>query len=213
VLEAWDHLGEAQRIVASMVDVPELSAIDTSVTVTSGNDYVEVSGLDYSVYAVFDVFNRTDSIPMYPEPSGMMGRRAYLESDGKPAANTLTHYQRDGSRIYVRGKAASDTTLQVRFQRQMPELSDADVSGTPITPQQYDRAIVHKAAELYYLLHPSENEHREGERVTMMSSKHRQAFEELFSASKSPRVEEDRPRQEQFRLSNFRMAPRSRRWV
>lgn len=206
--ESWDHLAEAQRFVAAAVDVPELNAIDTDVSVTSGNDYVAISSFDYGVYAILDVFNVTDGVPMHPEPAGMMGRRAYLSTTGQPPAGSITHYQRDGARLYVRGTAAATTTLRVRFQRQMPDLSDSDASSVPITPQQYDRAIVHKAAELYYLLHPKENETGEGQ---LLSSKHRAAYQELLSEPKSPRVDEDRPRQEVFRLSHFRPTPRSRR--
>jgi hypothetical protein len=210
-LESWDHLAEAQRLLAASIDVPELNEIDDTVVVASGADYVTTSSIDYSVYAVLSCFNKTSGIPMYPEPSGMIGRRSYLQTTGKPAAGTITHYQRDGSRLYVRGTAEDDTTIQVRVQRQMPNLSDADATGTPITPQHYDRAIVHKAAELYFLLHPNENQVTDGERSFQQSSKHRDAYRELATEPKSVRAEEDRPRQERFRLTHFRLAPRSRR--
>lgn len=210
-LEAWDHLAEAQRMLAAVIDVPELNAIDESVVVSSGADYVATSSVDYSIYAVLSCFNVTDGVPMFPEPSGMIGRRSYLTTTGKPNVARLTHYQRDGSRLYVRGTAEEDTTLQVRVQRQMPNLSDSDATSTPITPQHYDRAIVHKAAELYFLLHPGENQVTDGERSIQQSSKHRDAFRELATEPKSVRAEEDRPRQERFRLTRFRLSPRTRR--
>lgn len=209
--ESWSHLSEAYRLLAAEIDVPELAAIDETVTVTAGNDYVDVSGIDYTVYAILDVFNKTAGTPMFPEPSGMTGRRLYLETTGKPAEGTLTHYQRDGSRLYVRGTAAVNTTLMVRVQRQMPDISAADSASAPLTPQQYDRALVHKAAELYYLLHPDENSVSQGERSFQQSTKHRDAFDSLAARPKSPRVEEAAARVSRFRLDGFRLTPRSRR--
>lgn len=213
------HLADAQRLIAGEVDVPELAAIDASVTVLAGADYVETSGIDYSVYAVLDVFNVTEGIPMWPEPGGMTGRRMYLEqATAKPAVASLTHYQRDGTKLYVRGTAEGNTTIQVRVQRQMPDLVDADLlTGDPILPPQYDRALAHRAAGLYFLTHPRENrvtgtgEGGEGEGGFMQSREHEGAANRLVAGVKSPRVEEDRARGERFRLSRFRAAPRSRR--
>lgn len=211
------HLADAQRLIGGEVDVPELAAIDTSVTVLAGADYVETSSIDYSIYAVLDVFNVTEGIPMYPEPGGMTGRRMYLEqATAKPAVASLTHYQRDGTKIYVRGTAETNTTIQVRVQRQMPDLTDADLlTGDPILPQQYDRALAHRAAGLYFLTHPRENratgEGSEGADGFMQSQAHEGAASRLVAGVKSPRVEEDRARNERFRLSRFRAAPRSRR--
>jgi hypothetical protein len=210
-LESWEHLSEAQRLVAAAIDVPELNSIDESLIVAPGADYVNVSSIDFSVYAVLDCFNVTDGIPMFPEPSGMTGRRAYLTTTGLPSEGTPTHYQRDGARLYVRGTPAVSTTLRVRVQRQMPDLSESSYDDLPVTPQQYDRALVHKAAQLYFLLHPAENQVADGDRSIQQSSKHAQAFSELVGGVKPVRVEEDRAANNRFRLTNFRVAPRSRR--
>lgn len=209
--EAWSHLSEAHRVVASSVDVPELAGIDDEVIIPAGSDFVEISTIGLPVYAILDVFNKTDGIPMFPEPMGMTGRRTLLDTTGKPPVGALCNYQRDGSRLYVRGTAEVDTTLRVRVQRQLLDLTDADVLTTPVTPQQFDRAIVHKAAELYYLLHPDENSISQGERSIQQSSKHRDAYGDLTAQPKSVRAEEAMARVSRFRLSGFRLSPRSRR--
>lgn len=211
-LESWDHLGEAHRLVAASLDLPELASIDESVTIASGDDSAAVSSINFDVFAILDVFNVTDGIPMFPEPGGMIGRRSYLEATtGKPTEAALTHYQRDGANLYVRGTAAATTTLRIRVQRQMPNLSSADAATSPITPQHYDRAIVHKAAELYFLLHPNENRVTEGERSWQQSSKHRDAYREMVSEVKSVRAEEARAHLGVYRLTGVRFAPRTRR--
>lgn len=209
--EAYSHLSEAERQLAGDVDVPELASIDESVTVTANTDYVNTSAIDFSVFAILDCFNVTDGIAMYPEPHGMTGRRLYLDTSGKPQSGQVTHYVRDGSRVYVRGTPSANTVLRVRVQRQMPGVTSSTIaSADPVTPQQYDRALVHKAAELYFLLHPAENLVTDGERSVQQSSKHRDAYREIVAAHKPVRVEENRPRARTFRLSGFRATPRSR---
>lgn len=209
--EAWSHLSEAHRLLASQLDVPELAAIATSVTLPANNESVAISTISSTVYAILDIYNVTDGIPMYPEPAGATGRRSFLTNTGLPYAGVPTHYVHDGTTLYVRGLPTQDTQLRVRYQRQMPDLSGADGSSAPITPQQYDRALVHKAAELYFLLHPNENLLRDGDRTTQQSDKHGAAFDKLVGDPNSVRVEENMARVGRFRLSGFRMAPSSRR--
>lgn len=209
--EMWSHLSEAHRLLASQLDVPELASIDTDVLITSGTDNVAVSTIDFSVFAILDCFNKTDRIPMFPEPFGMSGRRMYLEETGLPPAGSVTHYCRDGSKLYVRETPTEDTTIMVRVQRQMPDLSSADATSAPITPQQYDRALVHKAAELYYLLHPNENVITDGQRTTQQSDKHSGAYDRLIQTPESVRAKENMARVGRFRLTGFRITPRSRR--
>lgn len=210
-LESWSHLGEAQRALAGEIDVPELAAIDTTVVVVAGDDYVAVSNIDVTVFAIRDCFNMTERIPMYPEPAGMTGRRLYLSNDGKPDVAALTHYQRDGVRLYVRGTAAVDTTLRVRVQRQMPDLSASSAGEEPITPAQYDRALVHKAAELYFLIHPRDNAAGGDGSGPRNSQEQERAYNKMVASQKSVPGEEAQAHSKVFRLSGFRPAPRSRR--
>ena len=208
--EAWDNLGEAHRLVSARLDLPELAEIDESVTVASGNDYVTMATVGFSVFAVFTVFNVTDGIIMRPEPSGMIGREALLEkTTGKPASGTLTHYQRDGVRLYVRGTAAANTQLRVRGKKRASDLSESDIANAPTTTPEYDRAIVAKAAELFFLLHGDENTADAKGRT--LSDKFGEAFNSLLPLPESPRVAENLPRTEVIRLSGYNMSPRSAR--
>lgn len=206
--EAYDHLTEGYRSVAAnpSVRVPELAAIDESLTVSADADYVAMSGLDFDTYAVLDVFNVTQGYPIDPEPGGMTGRRRYLDTTGKPPAGVITHYQRDGVRLYVRNTPEADTVLRVRVQRQVPTITVADINTTPLTPAQYDWAIVYYAASNYYSVHPR----LEGENPTNYATYYAGLAREKIGERIDPRVEEDRPHRKSFRVQGYNLNPRVR---
>ena len=207
--EAWTHLTEGYRMVTvdPNVDVPELATIDESVAVALGADYVEVSTVDFSIFAILNIFNKTDGYELRPEPGGMEGRARYLGTDGKPPAGKVTHYQRDGTKIYLRDTPDAATTLMVRARRQIAALSDADLNLSPLTPSHYDFAIIHFAVASYYSVHPKMSGEgfpiREDERYSAMAKA-------KIYGMKNPRAIEDKVRKETFRLRGYRMTPRSR---
>ncbi len=205
--EANTHLSEANRHIGLLIDLPELNSRD-QVTVQTGNDFVFVESLS-PMFALLDMTNITDGVPMYPEVGGMTGRRRYITTTGKPLAGPVTHYQRDGNRIWLRGTANAPTTVEVRLQRHLDDIGDNDLNDSPIVPPQYHMAIVYAAAEKYYLLHPLVD--MMGEIPVSRSEKYKAAKLEAVTSQKSAVVEEDRPRRETMRLSGYRLAARSRR--
>lgn len=207
--ERWTHLtkGFRQVTVDPDVDIPELAAIDESLVIAAGADYAEMSGLDFTVFALLNVFNKTDGVPLNPEPGGMEGRARYLDTTGKPPSGAVTHYMRDGTKLYVRNTPSVETTLSVRARRQITALTDADISSTPLTPPQYDHAIVYFAVGSFYALHPKMSGEglpiREDERYNSMGKA------EILRV-KHPRQVEDKVRRETMRLRGYSMSPRSR---
>jgi len=203
--ELYLHLSEGYREVASRVEVPELAAIDSSVIVTALNDYVDVSTVDFEVYALLDVYNVTGNYPMYIEPAGMTGRNRFLSTGGQPPQGSVTNWQRDGARIWVRNTPTVDTTLRLRVRQQTPTITAAMLNGRPITPPQYDVAIVFAAAENYYNLHPKvDSTGGDGQQV-ILSQKYQTAKEAKLAAPKDVRVEEDRAHAESMRLRGYRL--------
>ncbi len=211
--EAWTHLSNAYRDIATdpRVNVPELNAIDTSVSITADTDVVTVATIDFSVFAILDGFNVTDGVPIRPEPAGMIGRNRFLETTGKPPSGNVTHYMRDGSSIYVRNMPSVATTLKFRIMRQVADVTAADVNSSPLTPSQYDMAIVQSAISNYYALHPREAIATEGDRTVMLSQKSRQEVERILDQRRQPMAEEDRSRVGTTMLRGYSFSPRSRR--
>lgn len=206
--EVYDHLTEGYRSVATnpAVRVPELAAIDESVTFTSGSDSFAMSGIDFDTYAILDVFNKTGGYPLEPEPGGMTGRRRYLDTTGKPPSGAVTHYQRDGVLLYVRNTPDTDTVLIIRVQRQVPAITAADLNSSPLTPAQYDWPIIYAAASNFFSCHPR----IEGDPPLNYASYYSGLAKEKIGERVDPRVEEDRPRRAAFRVQGYSLMPRSR---
>lgn len=202
--EAWLHLTEGYREVASRVPVPEMFTVDDGVIVPAGQDYVDVSVIDSDVYSIMDIFNVTGNFPIYPEPGGMTGRNRYLSDNGRPAAGAVTNYQRDGSRLWVRNTPSVATTLRVRLHQQTPQLDLSMANDSPLTPDQYDMAILFSALENYFNLHPRIEKIESGAMMSM-SDKYRTSKEAKLAAPTPPRVEEDKGRNETMRLRGYRL--------
>lgn len=204
--EQYLHLSEGYREVASRVEVPELSAVDEAVIVRSEDDFVDIANVDFEIYALLDVYNVTGNYPMYIEPSGMTGRNRFLSNSGKPPSGSVTHWQRDGSRIWVRNTPSVDTTLRLRVRQQTPTISAAMLNDRPITPPQYDMAVVFAAVENFYNLHPKTE--TSGDQQVVLSQKYQASKEAKLAAPKDVRVEEDRAHAETMRLRGYRLRGR-----
>lgn len=207
--EAWDHISEGYRSVASnpAVRVAELAAVDDTLVVSSGSDSVSMSSVDFDTYAILDVFNKTDGYPLDPEPGGMTGRRRYLTTTSKPPSGKITHYVRDGSSLYVRNTPDADTTLRVRVQRQVPAITSSDINSSPLTPAQLDWSIIWYAAANYFATHPK----IEGDPPLNFADYYLKMAREKIGERADPRVEEDRPQRGTFRVRGYSLSPRSRR--
>jgi hypothetical protein len=208
--EAWDHLTEGGRAVANdpaLAELPELMGIDESVVITADTDNALISAIDLNVFAIQNVLNKTEGFPVNPEPGGMIGRQRYLGTDGLPPSGSVTHYVRDGVRLYVRQTPTVNTTLMVRVRRAVVTLTDSDLNLSPITPSQYDEAIILSAAANYYLAHPKENNLGEGQ---LMSKKYADAAALKMAVPKiAPAVEDKARIHETMRLRGYSLRPRS----
>ncbi len=204
--EAYMHLSEGYREIASRVDVPEMNAIDSAVVVPAGADFVEVSTIDFETYALLDVYNVTGNFPVFIEPAGMTGRNRFLSNNGVPPSGSLTNFQRDGTKIYIRNVPTVDTTLRLRIRLQTPTITIALLNSRPITPPQYDMAILFAAVENFYNLHPRIE--GEGSQQIILSQKYQAAKEAKLAAPADVRVEEDRSHSETMRLRGYRLGGR-----
>lgn len=206
--ECWDHLTEGYRTVTlnQAVDVPELAAIDTAVTLAIDTDFFEVSTIDFSAFAILNVFNKTTGLPMYPETGGMIGRARYLETTGLPPSGVPTYYQRDGTKVYVRDMPTETTTLMVRVRRQISALTAADINSSPLTPPQFDWPIIYQAAASYFSVHPATDG---GDPAISLDRKYRDLANQKIMEAHNPRVEEDRAHRGAIRVRGYRLSPRS----
>lgn len=190
-----------------LINAPETNAIVESVTVPSGQDYIFSATLGSDMFAILDVINTTDNYKALPEPQGMIGRSMLCTVGGKPASGPVTHYIRDGNKVWVRNTPTTDTTLQFRIMRVMPDLSDTDINDTPIVPSTYHMAIVYAAAESYYMFHPSTD--MVNEVPVILSEKYKAAKMERISTQREAVMEEDRSRFEAYRVSGYRLGART----
>jgi hypothetical protein len=208
------HVSEGYRRVCAKLDLPELQKVET-VTVLAGTDKVSIPGFDANVYAILNVFDVTDGYPLRPEPDGMVGRDRYLvkgTTSAIPPAGAITNYIHDGTSLYVRYTPTYDTVLQVRVRQQPPNVTEADATnGTmPLTPDQYDWAIVHYAVANFYMVHPDRDAAQGEDDGTLLSQRHLQAAEDAVSGSKDPVFKEERSRYDGMRLRGRMLMPRTR---
>lgn len=211
--EAWDHLSEGYRRVASRLDLAELRVPDATVTVAADAHYFEH---DCDAYAIRSVFNSTDGQPMHQEHGGMAGYNRYLEPSSagtpKPPAGTPTRYVRVGNKVFFRDRAARETIFVIQFDFQVPAIVAADINNHPVTPPQYDIAIVYLAVRSYFLAHPDEDTSPEGQPPP--SQKLAAAADEILARSKDPVAIESKAERTVVRAAGYRLLPRcaGRRW-
>ena len=214
-VEKWRHLTEGYRRVASHpeVEVPELTNPDSTYTITESvsgaEDWPDYFESDCNVYAIKSLYNETDGHPMYPDPGGGTGRERFLEAGGSPPRGSVHWWVREGSRIYVRDAPEADTTIRIRFKVQVPELTSADATKHPLTPPQYEMAILHSALESYFAVHKPKSQ--EGIPIVSVARDHGSQAESIIRRSIDPRAIEDRSRHQRIRLAGYRFSPMSRR--
>lgn len=213
------HLTQGYRRVASELDVPELHQPEASADVkedpANPGTYLDYVEMDCGVYQIDSVVNLTKGIIMYPEPKGIVGRNQYIVETtgtyGMPPKGDVTHYLRRGNRLLVRDRPrdGEPVKLAVHFKIQVPDVTADDLNSHPLTPSQYDMAIVHRAAESFFLMHKEANK-PSGAGEPPPSVLHYEAANNALVRSQDPKVEEDRPRNETIRVAGYRLRPRWR---
>lgn len=211
--ESWDHISEGYRRVASRLELPELRVPDAIVTVAEDDHYFDH---DCDAYAIRSIFNSTDGTPMHQESGGMAGYNRFLESSAagtpKPPSGVPTRYVRVGNRIYFRDRANEEKKFVIQFDLQVPEIAAADINEHPVTPSQYDLAIVYMAAKAFFLVHGDEDKSPEGQPPP--SVKMSNAADEVLTRSKDPVAIESKAERTTIRAAGYRVTPRTygRRW-
>ena len=205
--ESYDHLTEGLRKVSSQTDVPESEALDEQVTVKANTDRTLVSSIDFDAYAINDIYNVTDGVPMYPEPNGASGRRLYLIAGGLPPIGNVTHWVRDGSYIFVRYMPGSDTVLRIRGRRQSSPITMSNLNEVSPLPAQYDWPIIWSAILNFVNLHDAPTGVT-AEEWLAKANKLRASIQDGMQKIE-PRVEEDRTIRSTTRLRGYSTAPRS----
>lgn len=208
------HVSEGYRQVCARIEVPELQKVEAA-TVLANTDNVSIPTFDASAYAILNIFNATEGFPLRPEPEGMLGRDRFLVKGtfpAKPPSGSVTNYIHDGTTLYVRYTPAADTVLQIRVRQQPPNVGETEASaGTmPLTPDQYDWAIVHLAAANFFLVHPAKDAGQGEDDGTLLSQRHLDAAERVFTGAVSSVFKEEQPRYDGMRLRGRMLGPRTR---
>jgi hypothetical protein len=156
--ERFTHITEAYRGICAVLEVPELYIPNATVSTVANQDWVE---MDPDVYSLVSVNLKDTGLKLTPEPGGMRGRMRYYESDQvrPPISGSVSFYVRKGNRLYLRDTPDAIMTLIVAFRMHPPEITaSTTLTEHPITPPQYDMALVRWAMGSYFSIHPPQVE-------------------------------------------------------
>jgi hypothetical protein len=151
--ERWQHLNFGYRWLFGKIKVPEVYIPDATVNTTATEDWINV---DNDLYSIGSIVNTTDGRKLDPERDGMRGRSRYIDAGTtKPPTGSPQYYIRQGNKIWLRDTPDAVYALLISF-RFLPEWIDenTDLTQHPITPAQYDMAIVFRALGSFFTLHP-----------------------------------------------------------
>lgn len=151
--EKYIHVSEAHRRICWLLDLPEYHIPDATVDTVANQDYVE---MDPDVGAIDWVQDKTSGYKLRPEPGGMRGRQRYMEAGQvrPPLASQPNFYVRKGTKLYLRDTPDNIRTLLIGFRFHPPDVTSADLSNHPISPNQYDFQLVQWAIGNYFKIHP-----------------------------------------------------------
>ncbi len=204
--EKWDHLNYAHRELCAHLELPELHVPDAEVTTVHQQDYIDV---DDDVYNVDWIVDQSTGRKLNPEPGGMRGRARFIESgETRPPLGSHAFWVRKGSRIWLRDTpqqgaagAGSEPKLLISFRFHPPVVGKDNWSEHPITPNQYDMALLKWAAANFFELHPPKNQ--EGAIDYQRGDKMMKSVATDLEAPKSPMAEENLDRREFYRQPGY----------
>lgn len=139
------------RDLCAQIDVPELFQPDARQSTTANQDYIDI---DCDVYYISSIVDLSTGQRLDEEPEGNMGRSKFLGTNGKPPTGSLRYWMRQGKRIYLRDTPGSVVELRLQYKVHPPEITNADWGKYPMTPNQYDEAVLWLALSKFYSLHP-----------------------------------------------------------
>jgi hypothetical protein len=178
----------------------------TTTTILAGADTINSPA---TMYHLLSVVNLTDAYEMHPEPGGMLGRGRYIQSTGKPPSGSVTHFFPDGAKVFFRDTPTIDTSIQLRFRTAPAAITEADIDGSPLTPDRYDWAFVHAAIRNYYQAHPSANAF-DGEAHITLADKAERALQAVLGEPRPAYAETNKAIYHTMRLSGYNMGVRRR---
>jgi len=152
--EKYVHVTEGYRGVCGTLDVPELYIPKATEGTVAGQDYID---MDPDVYSMHTVVNEDTGYKLQPEPGGFRGRSRYIQASTgmPPESDNPNYYVRKGNKLHLRDTPNRVVTLLMSFKIHPPSLTrSTTITEHPITPPQYDMAIVRWAIGNYFLVHP-----------------------------------------------------------
>jgi hypothetical protein len=198
--ETWLHINYAYRRVCAVLELPELHVPDATVDTVANQDYIN---MDSDVYSIDWIQDQETARKLDPEPNGMRGRVRFFESgEARPALGVPQFYVRKGNKIYLRDTPDAIRTLNIGFRFHPAEVDSSDETKHPITPPQYDMAMVKIAAGNYFELHPPTNA-LDGTLDFTRGQQLKQSGITDLSEPKSPAAEENLDRRQYLRQEGY----------
>lgn len=197
--ERFAHLNFAYRHLCGVLELPELHLSNATVTTVDGQDWVE---MDCDVFSIDWIVNKSTGRKLDPEPAGSRGRAEFFEvGEDKPSEGPINFWVRRGNRLYLRNTPDDEIDLTVSFRFHPPTITVADLAEHPITPAQYDWALVRMAASNYFSIHiPMSNE---GLPDYGRSERFMQQAIEQINQLKHPVAEEQKDRRDYIRQAGY----------
>jgi hypothetical protein len=201
----WDHISTGERRVATVLDLPELDHIDTRLSTVVATDYIELPPSIVHIYSVFDL---TTSSPMHKEES-LRHRARFLESDGLPPTGAPYKWIRAASpageaRLYYRDRPTAVSTFLLDT-KQLPDLrADEDRAKHPVTPAQYDEALLRFALWDYYDTARGKDS-EETAFLRSLAQQSQQSAMSLLSSQSQPKAEEDKAQHGRMHQRGYQM--------
>lgn len=151
--EKYTHATESIRRICAILELPELYMPDATFDTVANQDWVLI---DPDVYSIHSIQQQSTGLKLRPEPGGFRGRMRYYEAGQQrpPLSNACAFYVRKGTKLYLRDTPNAILTFSASFRFHPPPVTSADLAEHPVTPQQYDMAIVKGAMGSYFDLHP-----------------------------------------------------------
>ena len=205
--ELWEHLNFGYRWLFGTVDMPEHHIPDATVNTVANQDWIDV---DDDLYAIDWITNTVDGRKLDPEWDGMRGRARYIDSGQViPPTGSPKFYTRQGTKIFLRDTPDAIIRLLISF-RFFPEWVDAtsDLTQHPLSPAQYDMAIVFRAVANYFKLHVPVL--GDGQRDYVRAAEAKNAAVEIISEVEDPRAEEHLDRRSYVQQAGYDMGLRGR---
>lgn len=152
--ESIIHLSEGQRTIAARMPLQETESVETEITTTASQDYVD---LPANLFHVNHVYEKVSGQEIIPEEGGMRGRAQYLApvTGMPPEGGAPNRYAISNNKIYLRPTPDStDFTIVVRGREALADISESEMGDSPALPEHYHMAVALAAGISFLTTHP-----------------------------------------------------------